>query len=230
MIYAGALKHTKDTIIIGLRSFFANPDNYAHLLPPQLPRDVFLNMNIYDSFPEVTLTFPMIVLSSSSGRMVTQSINNSFASEVYDNYGDLEGYLYGGMYEFSIEIEVGTKTTLEREVLMDIVTGAMRFSLRRRMEYHGIITRDVSYGGENQIQYNSDMVYTSTCNIQTFSEWFDYYKLLPVTNITGQITTSGVKKSTSKNNEQPAYPLNVSDKSYKSKTSEFRIPYTEGTE
>jgi len=230
MVYIGALKHTKDTIIIGLRAFFANPDNYANLLPGQLPYDVFTKMNIYDSFPEVTLTFPMLIISSSSGRMITPSINNSFASEIYDNAGDLEGYLYGGMYEFSLEIEIGSKSTLEREILMDIVAAAMRFSLRRRMEYHGIIVKEVSYSGENQIQYNADMIYTSTINIQTFSEWFDYYRLLPITSITGNMFMHGMKKPKDAGNDPINYPMNISNKSYKTRHQKFNVPVPTGVE
>lgn len=197
MIYLGALRKTKDIIITGLRAFFANPKNYAHLLPEQLPADVFLEMTIFDSFPQDLLHFPMIVISSSGGRMISGGISNSFATETYDDNGNLEGYLYGGMYEFNIEVEVGTKTTLEREVLMDFTTSALKFSLRRRMEYHGIIVKEISYGGENQLPYNSDMIYTSTMNMQTYSEWHDYYRLLPVTSIDGQTNYTNSKKKQS---------------------------------
>lgn len=185
MVYLGAVKRIKDAIITGLRAFFNNPDNYAHLLPRQLSRDVFTNMIIFDSFAEQLTKFPMIVVSNSSGRMIAGGISNDFASEVYAKDGTVEGYLYGGMYEFNIEVEIGTKTTLEREVLMDITTSALRFSLRRRLEYYGVIIKEMSYGGENATPYNSDMIYTSTMTMQTYSEWYDYYRLLPVKAIRG---------------------------------------------
>ena len=174
MVYLGAVKRIKDAIITGLRAFFNNPDNYAHLLPRQLSRDVFTDMIIFDSFAEQLTKFPMIVVSNSSGRMIAGGISNDFASEVYNKDGTVEGYLYGGMYEFNIEVEVGTKTTLEREVLMDITASALRWSLRRRMEYYGVIVREVTYGGENKIQYDSDFIYTSMINVQTYSEWTEW--------------------------------------------------------
>ena len=184
MIYLGGLRHVKNTIILGLRAFFTNPLNYRNLLPPQLPDDAFQYMNIYDGHPQEIGTFPLIVISGSSGQMIGPSISNNFASEIYDRNGSVKGYLYGGMYNFNIEVEVGTKTTLEREVLMDITTAAFRFSLRRRMEYHGVIIKDVNYGGESKIQYDSDYIYTSNISISIYSEWYDYYNLLPIEEIT----------------------------------------------
>lgn len=201
MVYLGAVKRTKDVVIRGLRDFFNNPDNYAHLLPKQLSYDVFIDMPIFDSFAEQLTKFPMIVVSNISGRMIAGGISNDFAYEHYNHDGELEGHVYGGMYEFSLEVEIGTKTTLEREVLMDITTSALRFSLRRRLEYYGILIKEMSYGGENQIPYNSDMVFTSTLNMQTYSEWYEYYRLLPVKNINGNVNETNSNK-----------------------TSEFRIP------
>ena len=213
MVYLGAVKRIKDAIITGLRAFFNNPDNYAHLLPRQLSSDVFTDIIIFDSFAEQLTKFPMIVVSNSSGRMIAGGISNDFASEVYGKDGTVEGYLYGGMYEFNIEVEVGTKTTLEREVLMDITTSALRFSLRRRLEYHGVIIKEMSYGGENATPYNSDMIYTSTLTMQTYSEWYDYYRLLPVKAIQGKSTMlpSQSNQSTITNSSQFNISLNSND-------------------
>ena len=183
MIYQGGLRHVKNTIIMGLRAFFNNPSNYSNLLPSNLPVTVFSNMGIYDTHPQQLRTFPMIVVSGSSGRMVSGDISNDFALEVRNEYNQLVGYKYGGMYEFSVEIKIGTKTTLEREVLMDVTTSALRFSLRRRMEYHGVLIKETSYGGENKIQYDSDFIYTSLISNQVFSEWYEYFELLPVKEI-----------------------------------------------
>ena len=177
-----ALTKIKTAIIYNLRQFFSNERNYINLLPKEIQPGTFLNMNIYDTNPEDLMTLPLIVISGSSGRMVTGGISGDFVSELYDDNGDLEGYLYGGMYEFNIEVEVGTRSTLEREVLMDITASALRFSIRRNIERQGILIKEMSYGGENKIQYTSDFIYTSTLNLQTFSEWYDHYRLLPIDN------------------------------------------------
>lgn len=183
MVIQNGLTKIKTVIISNLRQYFNNTSNYAHLLPSQITAEIFKEMNIYDTNPEQLETFPMVVISGSNGRMITGGISGDFASEVYDENGDIEGYLYGGMYEFSIEVEVGTKSTLEREVLMDLVSSALRFSVRRNIERQGVLIKEMSYGGENKIPYTSDFIYTSTLNLQTFSEWYDYHKLLPITEV-----------------------------------------------
>lgn len=183
MYYVGGLKHTKDVILTCLRQFFNNPNNYSNLLPEQMPENIFTAMNIYDTHPQSLRTFPMIVVAQSNGRYASHALSNDFASEVYADDGEVIGYMYAGFYDFSFEVEIGTKATLEREVLMDITSSALRWNLRRRMEYHGVIVKDVSYGGENKIQYDSDFIYTSLINMQTYSEWHEYYNLLPVTEI-----------------------------------------------
>ena len=183
MAYLGGLMKIKSEIIYHLNQYMNNVNNYAHLLPRELQKDVFLGMNIYDTNPEDLLTFPLVVISGSSGQMVTAALSGDFASEIYDKEGELTGYLYGGLYNFNIEVEIGTKSTLERETLMDIISFALRFAIRREIEKHGILIKDMSYGGENKIQYDSSFIYTSTLNLQTFSEWYDYHELLPISQI-----------------------------------------------
>ena len=181
-----ASKKAKDVIIYYLRMYFENKQNFVHLLPENLTDDVFDNMQIYDTSPEVLQKLPLVVVAGGPGKMITSGLSD-FASELYTNDGDLEGYLYGGQYEFTIQVEVATRTTLEREALIDIVASALRFSIRRQMEVHGILIKDLSYSGENKINYSSDYIYTSTLNLVTWSEWYDTYKLLPIDKITTKL-------------------------------------------
>jgi len=97
------------------------------------------------------------------------------------------------MFNFALEIEIGTKTTLEREVLMDITGSALRWSLRRYFEKQGVIITETSYGGENKLQYDSDFIYTSMISIQTYSEWSEYYNLLPLNDVI--VNDQSVKKA-----------------------------------
>lgn len=199
MVYLGGLKKTKDVIITGLRAFFVNKLNYRHLMPPELlvNEDIFTTMNIYDTHPQSLRFFPMLVIAGSGGQMLTGGIGNNFASEVYDDYGNVQGYLYGGFYNFSLEIEAGTRSVLEREVLMDLTVSALKFSLRRRLEYYGILIKEVSYGGENKLQYDSNHIYTSSLSVQTYSEWYDYFNLLPIKDI--KVNMNNKKQETQHN-------------------------------
>ena len=189
MILVNGLTKVKNVLILGLRSFFANSNNYVHLFPPNLAPDALSRIKIYDGHPQDLRSFPMIVIAGSNGQMVPGGISNDFATETYDENGDLEGYMYAGFYNFSVDVEIGTRTTLEREILMDITASAIRWSLRRVMEKQGVLVKDVSYGGEAKIQYDSDYIYTSVINVQTFSEWHEYYKLLPLDGVTFEQAT-----------------------------------------
>ena len=181
------LKHAKDVIIYYLRMYFQNKQNYLNLLPSNMNDTVFDGMKIYDTTPEDLLKFPLLVVSGSNGSMITSGLGD-FASEIYDSQGDLDGYLYGGQYNFSIIIEIVTKTTLEREVLSDIVTSALRFSIRRKMEAHGVLITNMQYGSEATLKYDSNLVYQVPINLTVWAEWYDAFKLLPIDNISTSMT------------------------------------------
>jgi hypothetical protein len=167
--------------------YFQNKQNYLNLLPSNMNDTVFDGMKIYDTTPEDLLKFPLLVVSGSNGSMITSGLGD-FASEIYDSQGDLDGYLYGGQYNFSIIIEIVTKTTLEREVLSDIVTSALRFSIRRKMEAHGVLITDMQYGSEATLKYDSNLVYQVPINLTVWAEWYDAFKLLPIDNISTSMT------------------------------------------
>ena len=183
------LKHAKDVIIYYLRMYFKNKQNYLGLLPKNINDTVFDDMDIYDTTPEDLLKFPLLVVSGSNGSMITSGLGD-FASEIYDSQGDLNGYLYGGQYNFSITIEVATRTTLEREVLSDIVTSALRFAIRRKMEAHGVLITDMQYGSEATLKYDSNLIYQVPINLAVWSEWYDEFKLLPIDGINTSMTVT----------------------------------------
>ena len=92
MTHINGLKKTKDVIIQGLRIFYANKNNFEHLLPEQIPYTFVDNINIYDTHPQSLRTFPLIVISGSSGRYISHSLGNDIAQEIYNDYGQLQGY------------------------------------------------------------------------------------------------------------------------------------------
>lgn len=225
MTHINGLKKTKDVIIKGLRLFYANKNNFSHLLPEQIPSTFVDGINIYDTHPQSLRTFPLIVVSGSAGRFSSHSIGNDFAQEIYNKQGQLEGYMYMNMYDFSVEVEIGTKTTLEREVLMDITASALRWSLRRHMEKQGIIVKEVSYSGESKLQYDSDFIYTSTISIQTYSEWSEYYKLLPITDINVNNTSVRENEEKKYNSTNSNYWYNLQAKKLGNEIIEDSVNY-----
>lgn len=179
-----ALKHTKDILISNLRGFLANPNNYSGLLPPQFEENHYVDTIIFDTEPEEVRSFPVIIISGVSGDMITSGLGD-MAMEMHNGItNELQSYRYGGMYEFNITMEIGTKSTLDREVLSDLVSHALRFSIRRKMEAEGILVKSMKYGGESVVQYDSNHIYVTTVNLTTWSEWYDDITLLPVEDVT----------------------------------------------
>lgn len=178
-----ALKKTKDVIGNYLNMYLSNAENYSHLIPPQLDKDHYLQAQVYVTEPEELRQFPTIILSGSGGNMITSGLGD-MALEIYDQRtGELMAYRYGGIYEFNITVEIGARSTLDREVCTDIITKALRFDLKRKIEAAGVIINNMHYGSESVLQYNSDHIYVATINFTTWSEWYEDIELLPLDGV-----------------------------------------------
>lgn len=174
---ASALKYTKDVIIMFLRGFLENYDNYRKFCPKD-----FSSAKIFDKEPNELREFPLVIVSGGNGQMITGGLQD-FAHELTNEYGDLIGYRYGGMYEFNISIDIGTRSTRDRELFSDLIAMALRVHLRRYIEKEGIIIKDMRYGGESEVPYDSDKVYITSIQFATWSEWYQDIDLLDIGNI-----------------------------------------------
>jgi hypothetical protein len=178
MLMENAIKHTKDVFITFLRLYFNNPKNYKNKLPRQISDNHFTEAVFYDSEPEELRKFPTVILSATSGNMITSGLGD-MCSEVTDpRTGSIIAYRYQGFYEFTVTIDIGCKNPLDREVFTDLITKALRFSLRRYIQNQGIIIKDASYAGETTIDYNSDKIYISQVRFNTWSTWIEDVDLL----------------------------------------------------
>ena len=178
VIIEHAERHTKDVIIAFLRLYFKNPKNYRHKLPKQIPEALFAGAEFYDTEPEELRKFPTVIVTTFSGTMVTAGLSD-FCQEIQDpRTGQIIAWRYQGFYEFGVQIDLGCKSTLEREVFADLIAKALRFSLRRFIQNQGIIIKNVSYSGESSIDYNSDKVYIASIRIDTWSSWIEDVELL----------------------------------------------------
>ena len=165
---SSALKYTKDVLIKYLRGFIANYDNYKHFCDKDYSK---VQTSIYDKEPRELRSFPLVIISGGNGQIITGGLQD-FAYEIHNNKGDLEILRYGGMYSFNISIDIGTRSTLDREIFTDLIAMALRVHLRRYIEKDGIIIKELSYGGEQEAPYDSDKIYASSIQIQTWSEWY----------------------------------------------------------
>jgi hypothetical protein len=143
----------------------------------------YSHADIYDKDPNTLRVFPTAIITGASGNMIPSGLND-FTYEIRSDSGELIGYRYSGMYEFSLNIEIGTRSTLDRELFTDLVTLALRFHLRKYMQQKGVIVKDMRYGSESEIPYDTDKIYISNIQFTTWSEWSYDVSLLPIQGVT----------------------------------------------
>lgn len=175
---ASALKFTKDVLIKYLRMFLANYDNYSSFCS----KDYSEIAVVYDKEPNELREFPLVVITGSSGQVITGGLQD-FVEEIYTSQGDLKAYRYGGMYEFNITIDIATKSTLDREQFSDLIAMALRVLIRRYIEREGVIIKDMRYGGESEVNYDSDKIYISSIQFTTWSQWYQDIDLMDLGKI-----------------------------------------------
>lgn len=185
---SAALKYTKDVLITYLRAYMRNYDNYKHLCPVD-----FTDVDIYDKEPNKLRQFPTVIITGANGQLITGGLSD-LAYEVHDEFGGFLGYRYGGQYEFNIQIDIGTRSTRDRELFTDLVTMAFRVHLRRYMEKSGILVKDMRYGGESEVQYDSDKIYVSSIQFTTWSEWYQDIGALASEGVTVNLDSIKMKE------------------------------------
>ena len=218
MIVEHAERHIKDVIISFLRLYFRNPKNYMHKLPRQISKDYFAKAVFFDTEPEELREFPLAIITTFSGTMVTAGLSD-FCQEIKDpRSGSIIAYRYQGFYEFGVQIDIGCKNTLERETFADLIAKALRFSLRRFIQNQGIIIKNVSYSNESTIDYNSDKIYIASIKLDTWSSWIEDVELLDPNefSLKGSMSATGDDATDAKsyiNTNTDDYRYNGEDKS-----------------
>lgn len=176
MMKANAVTNVKDNIIKYLREFFANKENYN-----EYGFDLS-DMEIFDKQPLVLQSFPSVLISAVNGNYITSGLGD-ISQELLDDDGMCIGYRYSGMLELPVTIEVASRTTPERDRLIDLLSITLRVLIRRQLEYEGILIKDMRYGGESEIMYDSDKLYIASIQFTTWSEWYKDVTFLPLKGI-----------------------------------------------
>lgn len=178
---ANAIKHTKDVLIKYLRLYLNNYDNYKDFCDRDFAKDEIV---VWDKDPNDARKLPAVIITSGTGQLITSGLQD-FAQEIYDERtGELISYRYGGIYELSLQVDIGARSTRDREILSDLITLAYRVQLRRAMQNEGILVKDMRYGNESDAPYDSDRIYVSSIQISTWSEWYQDVDLLTIQDVT----------------------------------------------
>ena len=78
---------------------------------------------------------------------------------------------YTGAYEGSVNLVVNANDTLEREELCNLIHVLLAEVLRDKLYQRGLFIKNVSVGGQTEIQYRNTNIYQSSITLETYSEW-----------------------------------------------------------
>ena len=187
MLKEHAITRAKDMLISHIRGFLTNIDNYSDICD----RD-YTKCEIFDKEPNVLRTFPVILITAANGNYINSGLGD-VGEEIVDENGIYVGVKYAGQLELPITIEAGTRSTKDRDILIDLLSAAIRIIFKRDLESNGIIIKDMRYGGESEILYDSDKLYIATLNLTVWMEWqyISRYKgPVKQINIGGRFNTS----------------------------------------
>lgn len=189
-----AVLYTKETIVKMLRGYIYNKENYAHLLNHPIYHDKVTvddlhKIKVYDATPDVLTDFPFAVLSGGGGDIQTAGLAD-FKKERYNSFGEVVGYVYGGMYTLNFTLELATLSSYQDECMSDFLAHALRIYLYRPLEAAGILLQSVKYNGSNTVNDKNNIIFVSNIGITTWTQWSEYIDLLDLQAINLDIEES----------------------------------------
>lgn len=158
------LERAKLAFVVALRSAFQ-----SSVTDKNLKYDVDqtkTKLKIYTAHPLRLEFFPAIVVSTSAGDMSMTYLMDDFVEEK-------EGMVvYGGRLVFTLSLTIMTKSTLERERLVDHLIIFVRHLFRDQLHAYGLeYTRDIRIGPETLMEVENTPVYEQVIDIPVYMEY-----------------------------------------------------------
>lgn len=158
------LERGKLAFVVALRSAFQSSVTDKNLKYD--PDQAKTKLKIYTAHPLRLEFFPAIVVSSSSGDMSMSYLMDDFVEESGNRV------TYAGRLIFTLSLTTMTKSTLERERLVDHLIIFVRHLFRDQMHAFGLeYTRDIRIGPETLIEVDNEPVYEQVIDIPCYMEY-----------------------------------------------------------
>lgn len=123
-------------------------------------------LKIYTAYPKRLEFFPCLVVSASSGDMSFSYLQEDFTFE--NNNQEL----YAGRVIFTISLTVFSKSTLERERLIDhLIIFIRHLAIGLTAQYGLTITKDMRIGPETLIEVENEPAYQQVIDIPVYMEY-----------------------------------------------------------
>lgn len=180
------IESLKNIVIEGLRDVFSKHQGYQYVertdgIPgPDLEKT---KICITDVYTYETKFLPIITVRVTSSNTKAISFNQDVGTTdylydeegkiVYDNWGRPVPiyYQYNGAWDSSIQLNIFTESTIEREELTTFVSVICINLLRDLWRYQGMFVKAVNVGGESETAFANDYIYQQQVMLDVYSEW-----------------------------------------------------------
>lgn len=142
-------------------------------------------ISIYRAYPR-RFTLPNTLIVSITGG----SLDLDFlgATEQYQELRDpvtnvVTAVAYGGKARLTVQIDIICKSVDDRDRLSDIVALYVRHIFRNRLAVLGIAYNKIRWGGQNQTEQGTDLLYTNSLIIEVYNEYYQNFPVALIENI-----------------------------------------------
>lgn len=123
-------------------------------------------LKIFTAHPLTLEFYPSIVISTSGA-----DVSFKYLSEDFVGSSDKDSLIFAGRSVFTLSITALTRSTLERERIMDHLLIFLKFLFRDRLHGLGVeYTRDIRIGAEDLEEVENVPVYSQTMDIPCYME------------------------------------------------------------
>lgn len=180
------IESLKNIIIEGLRDVFSKHQGYQYIertdgIPgPDLDKTKICITDVY-SYEAKFLPIITVRVTSSNTKAIsfnqdvgtTDYLYDEEGKIVYDNWGRPVPiyYQYNGAWDSSVQLNIFTESTIEREELTTFVSVVCINLLRDLWRYQGMFVKTVNVGGESETAFANDYIYQQQVMLDVYSEW-----------------------------------------------------------
>lgn len=180
------IESLKNIVIEGLRDVFSKHQGYQYVertdgIPgPDLEKT---KICITDVYTYETKFLPIITVRVTSSNTKPISFNQDVGTTdflydeegkiVHDNWGRPVPiyYQYNGAWDSTVQLNIFTESTIEREELTTFVSVVCINLLRDLWRYQGMFVKTVNVGGESETSFANDYIYQQQVMLDVYSEW-----------------------------------------------------------
>jgi hypothetical protein len=146
--------------------------------------DTLSKLSIYESFPKRPLKNPAIIVSTGPGDISRTILDHEdFLAEKLTGTTPTGMYAWG-KYLIEAKVSILGITDRDRRKLTDLTGLFCRHLFTDKFATLGIGYKDIRIGGESELAWQNQQLYTNTITIPCYTEWQVYYpvELIDVIN------------------------------------------------